>query len=183
MHRTGIGFDTHRLVEGRALTLGGVRIPHATGLLGHSDADVLTHAIMDALLGAVADGDIGQHFPDTDPRWKDADSLALLRQVVARLAARGWRVGNVDATILAEAPRLAPHNARMRARLAEALGITVAAVSVKATTVEGLGAIGRREGISAMAVATVCPAPASQENGSEAPSPGPSGSVITPPGP
>ena len=133
MHRTGIGFDTHRLVEGRALTLGGVRIPHATGLLGHSDADVLTHAIMDALLGAVADGDIGQHFPDTDPRWKDADSLALLRQVVARLAARGWRVGNVDATILAEAPRLAPHIPRMRERLADALGLPAGAVSVKAT--------------------------------------------------
>ena len=155
MHRTGIGFDTHRLVEGRALTLGGVRIPHATGLLGHSDADVLTHAIMDALLGAVADGDIGKHFPDTDARWKDADSLDLLRQVIARLAARGWRVGNVDATVMAEAPRLAPHIADMRARLAEALGVTPEAVSVKATTVEGLGAIGRREGIAAMAVATV----------------------------
>jgi 2-C-methyl-D-erythritol 2,4-cyclodiphosphate synthase len=155
MHRTGIGFDTHRLVEGRALILGGVRIPHATGLLGHSDADVLTHAIMDALLGAVADGDIGRHFPDTDPRWKDADSLDLLRQVAARLASLGWQVGNVDATVLAEAPRLAPHIARMRTRLAAALGVADEAVSVKATTVEGLGAIGRREGISAMAVATV----------------------------
>ena len=155
MHRTGIGFDTHRLVEGRALILGGVRIPHATGLLGHSDADVLTHAIMDALLGAVADGDIGRHFPDTDPRWKDADSLDLLRQVTARLASLGWQVGNVDATVLAEAPRLAPHIDRMRTRLAAALGVADGAVSVKATTVEGLGAIGRREGISAMAVATV----------------------------
>ena len=155
MHRAGIGFDTHRLVEGRALILGGVRIPHATGLLGHSDADVLTHAIMDALLGAVADGDIGRHFPDTDPRWKDADSLDLLRQVTARLASLGWQVGNVDATVLAEAPRLAPHIDRMRTRLAAALGVADGAVSVKATTVEGLGAIGRREGISAMAVATV----------------------------
>ncbi len=155
MQRTGIGYDVHRLAEGRALVLGGIRIPHALGLLGHSDADVLTHAVMDALLGAVADGDIGKHFPDTDARWKDADSLDLLRQVIARLAARGWRVGNVDATVMAEAPRLAPHIADMRARLAEALGVTPEAVSVKATTVEGLGAIGRREGIAAMAVATV----------------------------
>lgn len=155
MQRTGIGYDTHRLTEGRALVLGGVRIPHTQGLLGHSDADVLTHAVMDALLGAVADGDIGKHFPDTDARWKDADSLVLLRQVIARLVARGWRVGNVDATVMAEAPRLAPHIADMRARLAEALGVTLEAVSVKATTVEGLGAIGRREGIAAMAVATV----------------------------
>jgi 2-C-methyl-D-erythritol 2,4-cyclodiphosphate synthase len=155
MVRMGIGFDAHRLVEGRALILGGVRIPHATGLLGHSDADVLTHAIMDALLGAVADGDIGQHFPDSDPRWKDADSLALLRQVVSRLAARGWQVGNVDATVLAEAPKLAPHVGGMRTRLAGAMGVAVDAVSIKATTVEGMGAIGRREGISVMAVATV----------------------------
>ena len=155
MQRTGIGYDVHRLAEGRALVLGGIRIPHALGLLGHSDADVLTHAVMDALLGAVADGDIGKHFPDTDARWKDADSLDLLRQVIARLAARGWRVGNVDATVMAEAPRLAPHIADMRARLAEALGVTPEAVSVKATTVEGLGAIGRGEGIAAMAVATV----------------------------
>ncbi len=155
MQRTGIGYDTHRLAEGRALVLGGVKIPHALGLLGHSDADVLTHAVMDALLGAVADGDIGKHFPDTDARWKDADSLDLLRQVIARLSTRGWRVGNVDATVMAEAPRLAPHIADMRARLAEALGVTPEAVSVKATTVEGLGAIGRGEGIAAMAVATV----------------------------
>ena len=153
--RTGIGFDVHRLVEGRALILGGVGIPHATGLLGHSDADVLTHAIMDALLGAVADGDIGRHFPDTDPRWKDADSLILLRHVVARLAERGWQIGNVDATVLAEAPKLAPHIPRMQARLANAMGVASDAVSIKATTVEGLGAIGRREGISVMAVATV----------------------------
>ena len=149
MIRTGIGFDAHRLVEGRALVLGGVRIPHATGLLGHSDADVLTHAIMDALLGAVADGDIGRHFPDSDPRWKDADSLVLLRHVGARLAEQGWRVGNI------EAPKLAPHIATMRERLAGALGVDAGAVSVKATTVEGMGAIGRREGISVMAVATV----------------------------
>ena len=157
MQRTGIGYDIHRLVAGRPLILGGVEISHPMGLLGHSDADVLTHAIMDALLGAAADGDIGRHFPDSDPRWQGADSLALLRQVVARLAANGWRVGNVDATILAEAPRLAPHIATMRARLADSMGIPVTNVSVKATTVEGLGAIGRREGIAAMAVATVAP--------------------------
>ena len=157
MQRTGIGYDIHRLVAGRPLILGGVEISHPMGLLGHSDADVLTHAIMDALLGAVADGDIGRHFPDSDPRWQGADSLALLRQVVARLAANGWRVGNVDATVLAEAPRLAPHIATMRARLADSMGIPATNVSVKATTVEGLGAIGRREGIAAMAVATVAP--------------------------
>ncbi len=155
MIRTGIGFDAHRLVEGRVLILGGVAIPHAVGLLGHSDADVLTHAIMDALLGAVADGDIGRHFPDTDPKWKGADSLHLLRQVVARLTSLGWSVQNVDATVLAEAPKLAPHVAQMRERLAEAMGVDSGAISVKATTVEGMGAIGRREGISVMAVATV----------------------------
>lgn len=153
--RTGIGFDTHRLVEGRKLILGGVEIAHPFGLLGHSDADVLTHAIMDALLGAVAAGDIGQHFPDTDPRWEGADSLKLLCAVVALLRERGWRVGNVDATVLAERPKLMSHIPEMRSRLAEAMGVEPADVSVKATTVEGLGAIGRREGISAMAVATV----------------------------
>lgn len=157
MTRTGIGFDTHRLVPGRKLILGGVDIPHPVGLLGHSDADVLAHALMDALLGAVADGDIGQHFPDDDPRWAGADSLALLRAVVARLAANGWRPANVDATILAERPKLMPHIPAMRERLAQAMGLPVGAVSVKATTVEGLGAIGRREGISALAVATVAP--------------------------
>ncbi len=157
--RTGIGFDTHRLVEGRRLILGGVAIPHPLGLLGHSDADVLTHAIMDALLGAAADGDIGQHFPDTDPKWAGADSLALLRAVVARLAAHGWRVGNVDATVLAERPKLAPHIPAMRQRLADAMGLPADAVSVKATTVEGLGAIGRREGISALATALIERAP------------------------
>lgn len=153
--RTGIGFDTHRLVEGRKLILGGVEIAHPFGLLGHSDADVLTHAIMDALLGAIAAGDIGQHFPDTDPKWEGADSLKLLCAVVALLRERGWRVGNVDATVLAERPKLMAHIPEMRSRLAEAMGVDPADVSVKATTVEGLGAIGRREGISAMAVATV----------------------------
>lgn len=153
--RTGIGFDTHRLVEGRKLILGGIEIPHTTGLLGHSDADVLTHAIMDALLGAIADGDIGQHFPDSAAEWKDADSIRLLAAVRERLAAKGWRIENVDATVLAERPKLMPHIPAMRRRLAEAMGLDAEAVSVKATTVEGLGAIGRREGISAMAVAAV----------------------------
>ncbi len=155
--RTGIGFDTHRLVEGRKLVLGGVEIAHALGLLGHSDADVLAHAIMDALLGAIADGDIGQHFPDTDAKWKDADSLKLLEAVAKRVRAQGWEVVNVDATVLAERPKLMPHIPAMRERLAQAMGVEVGAVSVKATTVEGLGAIGRQEGISAMAVATVRP--------------------------
>ena len=156
--RTGIGFDTHRLVDHRKLILGGVEIEHPQGLLGHSDADVLTHAIMDALLGAIADGDIGQHFPDTDPKWAGADSLVLLKAVTERLHTKGWRIGNVDATVLAERPKLMPHIPAMREKLAQAMSIPVDAVSVKATTVEGLGAIGRREGISTMAVATVFPA-------------------------
>ena len=156
--RTGIGFDTHRLVDNRKLILGGVEIEHPQGLLGHSDADVLTHAIMDALLGAIADGDIGQHFPDTDPKWAGADSLVLLKAVTERLHVKGWRIGNIDATVLAERPKLMPHIPAMREKLAQAMSISVDAVSVKATTVEGLGAIGRREGISTMAVATVFPA-------------------------
>lgn len=156
--RTGIGFDTHRLVDHRKLILGGVEIEHPQGLLGHSDADVLTHAIMDALLGAIADGDIGQHFPDTDPKWAGADSLVLLKAVTERLHTKGWRIGNIDATVLAERPKLMPHIPAMREKLAQAMAIPVDAVSVKATTVEGLGAIGRREGISSMAVATVFPA-------------------------
>lgn len=153
--RTGIGFDTHRLVADRRLVLGGVEIPHPLGLLGHSDADVLAHAIMDALLGAAADGDIGQHFSDKDPRWKDADSLMLLACVAERVRALGFSIGNVDSVVMAEAPKLVPHIPAMRARLAQAMGIPVADVSVKATTVEGLGAIGRREGISAVATALI----------------------------
>lgn len=155
MIRTGIGYDSHRLVEGRPLVLGGVEIPHEHGLLGHSDADVLTHALCDALLGAVADGDIGQHFPDKDPQWRGADSTVLLARVVERLARSGWRVVNADATVIAEAPRLLPHIPAMRARLAEVMGVDPARVSVKAKTNEGMDAVGRREGISAMAVATV----------------------------
>lgn len=158
MFRSGIGFDTHRLVEDRKLILGGIEIPHAYGLLGHSDADVLTHAIMDALLGAIAAGDIGQHFPDTDEQWKGADSVKLLEAVTTLLLEKGWRINNVDATVLAERPKLMPHLPAMREKLALAMQISTDAVSLKATTVEGLGAIGRREGISAMAVATVVPA-------------------------
>ena len=153
--RTGIGFDTHRLVANRRLVLGGIEIPHTLGLLGHSDADVLAHAIMDALLGAAADGDIGQHFSDKDPRWKDADSMMLLTSVAERVRTLGFSIGNVDSVVMAEAPKLAPHIPGMRACLAEAMGIPFNDVSVKATTVEGLGAIGRREGISAGATAII----------------------------
>jgi 2-C-methyl-D-erythritol 2,4-cyclodiphosphate synthase len=155
MLRTGIGYDSHRLAEGRRLVLGGIDIPHDRGLLGHSDADVLIHALCDALLGAVADGDIGQHFPDKDPQWKNADSTVLLGRVAERLARAGWRILNTDATVIAEAPKLLPHIPSIRARLAEVMGIDVSRVSVKAKTNEGMDAVGRREGISAMAVALV----------------------------
>jgi 2-C-methyl-D-erythritol 2,4-cyclodiphosphate synthase len=167
-HRTGIGFDAHRFEVGRRLVLGGVDIPHEAGLLGHSDADVLCHAISDALLGAVADGDIGQHFPDSDAQWKDADSIELLRQVRARLSDGGWLVGNVDATVIAEAPRIAPHVAAMRRNLATAMGVDVSCVSVKGTTVEKMGALGRAEGVAVMATATVCRAAGEeQETGAD----------------
>jgi len=156
--RTGIGWDSHRLVEGRPLIIGGVDIPHDRGLDGHSDADVLTHAVMDALLGAAGLGDIGQHFPDTDGAYKDADSVALLRLVVDRVAAAGWRVVNVDATVLMERPKLAPHRESIRAVLSEALGVSLRDVGVKASTGEGMGFVGRGEGVAAMAVATVAPA-------------------------
>ena len=157
MIRTGIGFDAHRFADGRKLILGGVEIAHPQGLLGHSDADVLAHALMDALLGAAADGDIGQHFPDTDARYRDADSIALLRHVSERITSLGWSIVNTDATVVAEAPKMAPHIDAMRARLAEAMGIGTGAVSVKATTVEGMGALGRREGIAVLAIATLAP--------------------------
>ncbi len=155
MIRTGIGYDAHRLVAGRKLVLGGVVIPHEFGLLGHSDADVAVHALMDALLGAVAAGDIGTLFPATEAKWKDADSMKLLEAVIDFLAVSKWRVVNVDVTIICEVPKLAPHISTMRSRLATALGVAMDAVSVKATTVEGMGAIGRREGIASQAVATV----------------------------
>ncbi|HEU4978876.1 MAG TPA: 2-C-methyl-D-erythritol 2,4-cyclodiphosphate synthase [Solirubrobacteraceae bacterium] len=153
--RSGIGWDSHRLAEGRRLILGGVEIPHDRGLAGHSDADVLAHAITDALLGAAGLGDIGQHFPDTDERWKDADSIELLRAVAGMLGERGLVVVHVDATVLMERPKLAPHRDAIRARLAQALGVGADAVSVKASTGEGLGFVGREEGVAALAVATV----------------------------
>lgn len=152
MMRIGHGYDVHRLVCGRRLILGGVDIPHETGLLGHSDADVLTHAVMDALLGAAAMGDIGKLFPDNDPAFAGADSLALLREVMARLHAEGYVVGNMDCTVLAQAPKLAPHIAQMRCNLAKCLDISTDCVSIKATTEEGLGFTGAREGIAAHAV-------------------------------
>lgn len=154
--RTGIGYDSHRLEAGRRLVLGGVEVPGAArGLAGHSDADVLTHALIDALLGAAALGDIGQHFPDTDERWRDADSIALIEEVGRMLAAAGVAPVNVDATVIAEAPKLSPHREAMCERLASALGLDVAAVSVKFTTGEGMGFVGHGEGMAATAVATV----------------------------
>ena len=151
--RVGQGFDVHALVEGRPLVLGGVTIPHERGLLGHSDADALLHALCDALLGAAALGDIGRHFPDTDPAWKGADSRALLRAVAGKLHAAGWAVVNVDTTIIAQAPRMAPHIPAMVACIAADLGIDPGCVSVKAKTTERLGFTGRGEGIAAEAVA------------------------------
>ena len=150
--RSGLGIDSHRFAEGRRLVLGGVEIPHDRGLDGHSDADVLAHAITDAILGAAAMGDIGQHFPDTDSAFKDADSIGLLREAVARVHAEGWRVEFVDATVMLERPKLAPHRAAIMAVLSEAVG---ADVHVKATTGERMGFVGREEGVAAMAVATL----------------------------
>jgi 2-C-methyl-D-erythritol 2,4-cyclodiphosphate synthase len=151
--RVGIGNDIHRLVEGRKLILGGVEIPHERGLLGHSDGDSLTHAITDALLGAAALGDIGSHFSDRDPRWAGADSLVFLRHVRDLLEERGFEIANVDATILAERPKMAPHISEMKVRLAEAMKISESQINVKAKTNEGLDAIGRGEAIAAQAVA------------------------------
>lgn len=153
--RVGIGYDVHRLVAGRPLILGGVTIPAARGLLGHSDADVVIHAIIDALLGATALGDIGQHFPPSDPTYQDSDSRQLLARVCDLLARQGWRVLNVDCTVIAERPRIAPHTGAMRAALSAILGLTPDAVGIKATTNEGIGFIGREEGIAALAVALV----------------------------
>ena len=154
MARTGLGVDSHRFEEGRPLLLGGVEIAHDRGLAGHSDADVLTHAVIDALLGAAGLGDIGQHFPDTDERWRGADSMQLLRTVVAQLAEGGWRVEHIDATVMLERPKLAPHRDAIRASLAAAVG----SVNVKFTTGERMGFVGREEGIAALAVATLEPA-------------------------
>lgn len=153
--RIGHGYDVHRLVEGRRCIIGGVDIPHKTGLLGHSDADVLIHAVMDALLGAAAMGDIGRLFPDTDPRFAGADSVLLLRNVGERLAAAGWKPGNIDATVIAQAPRMASHIETMRKNIADALGIGIGQVNVKATTEEHLGFTGAKEGIAAHAVCVI----------------------------
>ena len=153
--RVGHGYDVHRLVEGRALILGGVTVPFDRGLLGHSDADVLTHAVMDALLGAAALGDIGKLFPDSDVAYAGADSIALLERVTALLREHGWQVGNVDATVVAQTPKLAPYIPDMRRRLAEAMGLDVDCVSVKATTEERLGFTGSGEGMAAHAVALI----------------------------
>lgn len=153
--RSGIGYDVHRLVPGRSLVLGGVQIAFSHGLDGHSDADVLAHAIMDALLGAAGARDIGHHFPPSDPAYRGASSLALLARVRGILAARGWSVANVDATIIAEAPRLAPYVERMQSNIAAALAVSPQDVGIKATTNEGLGFIGRGEGMAALAVATL----------------------------
>ena len=149
--RSGIGIDTHRFAPGRPLILGGVEVPADRGLAGHSDADVLTHAIIDALLGAAGLGDIGQHFPDTDEVWRDADSIALLRDVVGQVEAAGWAVAHVDATVMLERPKLAPHRDAIRESLASVLG----SVNVKFTTGEGIGFVGREEGVAALAVATL----------------------------
>jgi len=153
--RTGIGYDSHRLVPGRRLVLGGVEIPSELGLDGHSDADVLTHAVIDAVLGAAGLGDIGQHFPDTEERWRDADSLALAQSALALVGQRRLTVVNVDCTVMLERPRLAPHRAAIRMRLAGALALAPELVNVKATTGEGIGFVGRGEGAAALAIATL----------------------------
>lgn len=155
--RIGHGYDVHRFADGDFITLGGVRIPHKYGLLAHSDGDVLLHALSDALLGAAALGDIGKHFPDTDPQFKGADSRVLLRHVIGVVRNKGWKVGNVDATIVAQAPKMAPHIETMRQRIAEDLQVELDQVNVKATTEEKLGFTGREEGIAVHAVALLLP--------------------------
>ncbi|WP_047248968.1 2-C-methyl-D-erythritol 2,4-cyclodiphosphate synthase [Chromobacterium subtsugae] len=157
MFRIGQGYDVHQLVEGRPLILGGVRVPHEKGLLGHSDADALLHAITDALLGAAALGDIGRHFPDTAAEFKGADSRALLREAAARVRAAGWRPVNVDSTLIAQKPKLAPHIDAMRANIAEDLGLEIGAVNVKGKTNEKLGYLGRCEAIEAQAICLLMP--------------------------
>lgn len=151
--RVGIGYDLHRLVPNRKLILGGVEIPHTLGLLGHSDADVLTHAIIDAMLGAAALGDIGSHFPDTDPAYEGINSLILLQKAKAKVENLGYLVQNVDSTIIAQRPKLAPHIPEMRGRLAETLNLSLNEISVKATTSEGIGVVGREEAIAVQAIA------------------------------
>ena len=155
MMRVGTGYDSHRFDARRRLVLGGIEIPGAPGLAGHSDGDAVAHAVIDALLGAAAQGDIGSHFPPSDPRWRDADSIGLLEKVVALLRRRGLRVVNVDVTLICESPRIGPHSARMRARIAEALEVGPDAVSIKGKTNEGMGWIGAGEGVAVHAVALV----------------------------
>lgn len=155
MTTTGLGYDIHRFASGRPLVLGGVRIPHELGLEGHSDADVLSHAIADAILGAIGERDIGHHFPNTDTSIRGISSLEILRKACALVAARGGSINNIDSTLIAEAPKIASHLGAMRAKLAEALGLDASRIGIKATTNEGLGAIGRGEGVAAMAVASI----------------------------
>jgi 2-C-methyl-D-erythritol 2,4-cyclodiphosphate synthase len=155
MIRVGIGYDSHRFVEGRPLVLGGIRIPHRRGLAGHSDADAVAHALIDAILGAAAAGDIGRHFPDTDPQWKDADSMELLRRARELVRARGYGVAHADLTIITEEPKMGPHLGAMATRLADSLGAPAGSVSLKAKSNEGMGFIGRGEGIAVIAVATL----------------------------
>ena len=155
MFRIGFGYDVHRLVEGRPLMLGGVEIPYPFGLEGHSDADVLTHAVIDAIIGALGAGDIGQHFPDTDPKYKGVSSISMLRTVMDLIKDDGYRLNNLDTTITAQAPRLAPHLSNMRGKLAEALESSIGQINIKATTSEGLGFCGRREGMEAFAVVSL----------------------------
>ncbi len=159
MIRVGIGYDIHRLAEGRKLVIGGIDIPYRLGLLGHSDADVLVHALCDALLGAAGLGDIGQHFPDTDPAYKDIDSMELLTRTKTLIAAQGLKLGNLDATIFAEKPTLAPYKNAMQTNLAQALAVSPQSINIKATTTEGLGVIGKGAGIGAMVVVTLRPDP------------------------
>lgn len=161
--RIGTGFDVHRLVDDRPLVLGGVTIPWDQGLLGHSDADVVLHAVMDAILGALALGDIGHWFPPSDPSWKGASSVRLLELILRSRDLRGWGIGNVDVTLLAEKPKIAPHHTRIRESLAAALGIPLDRVSLKATTTEGLGFVGRGEGMAAQAVVLLCRVPAKDD--------------------
>jgi 2-C-methyl-D-erythritol 2,4-cyclodiphosphate synthase len=155
MTRVGIGYDSHRFASGRPLVLGGVTIPHSQGLAGHSDADAVAHALADAMLGAVGLGDIGRLFPDTDPAYKAADSMHLLAEVRERVQAAGWRLFQADVTVIAEAPKLAPHAAEMQARLAEATGVSESSISIKAKTNEGMGFVGRGEGVAVIAVTTM----------------------------
>jgi 2-C-methyl-D-erythritol 2,4-cyclodiphosphate synthase len=155
MTRSGIGFDSHRLAPGRRLVIGGVQIPHDQGLEGHSDADVLTHAVIDAMLGAAGLGDIGEHFPDTQERWRDADSVGLLELALEAVLQQGFKLVNVDCTLIMETPKLAPHRTAIRGRLAGALGLEDARVNVKASTGERLGFVGRGEGVAALAIVTL----------------------------